>query len=206
MRIIKISPFGFGCNQYLVTADECNAVLFDAGEKDLCRQAERKGLTVRALFLTHCHFDHVNGASNVQKAGARVYLSKTETALVNTDAELFELAGVWKDEYTVDESFEDGAVYSLYGLKITCLLTPGHTLGSTTYLVQDERTGERALFTGDTLFLDSVGRTDFPMGDMRVLQNSLQKLVDLEGDYPVFAGHGEDTTLDRERKYNPFVR
>ena len=205
MKVIKISPFGFGCNQYLVTADGKNAVLFDAGEKDLYRQAEKHGLSVCAVFLTHCHFDHANGVSALQRQGVKVYLSKKECALLGPHAELFELAGVWKEEYTVDEGFENGAEYSLVGLKISCIVTPGHTAGSTTYLVEDEKTGEKVLFTGDTLFLDSVGRTDFPTGDTSVLQNSLQELSHLDGDYPVYAGHGEDTTLERERKYNPFL-
>ena len=82
--------------------------------------------------------------------------------------------------------------------------TPGHTVGSVCYLFTD-KDGNRHLFTGDTLFAGTIGRTDFPTGDIATLRKSLKKLADLEGDMPVYAGHEEETTLDRERKTNPFL-
>ena len=84
------------------------------------------------------------------------------------------------------------------------LVTPGHTAGSACYLFTDEE-GNQHLFTGDTLFAGSMGRTDFPTGDLRQMRESLRRLANLDGDMPVYAGHNEPTTLAVERKTNPFV-
>ena len=98
-------------------------------------------------------------------------------------------------EYT---TVTDGETLELFGIKIKVIATPGHTDGSVTYAV------DNMLFTGDTLFLESVGRTDFPTGSREDLVSSVKKLFALEGDYDVFPGHQEFTTLSHEREYNDF--
>lgn len=100
---------------------------------------------------------------------------------------------------------KDGETRELCALSVTAIATPGHTAGGMCYLVRGAD-GTGALFTGDTLFAGSIGRTDFPTGDMAALRKSLKRLAALEGDFPVYAGHEEDTTLEEERRTNPFMR
>ena len=107
--------------------------------------------------------------------------------------------------FKIDETFLDGEEKNLGGIRVKMLLTPGHTSGSACYLIT-AKDGGRYLFTGDTLFEDSIGRTDFPTGNIGEMRTSLLKLSALEGDYPVYPGHNDPTTLDRERKHNPFMQ
>lgn len=205
MKIQKILAQGFGANAYVVSSDGKNAVVIDPADGGAYALAKTQGLEVRAVFLTHCHFDHVGGVPELCKRGAKVYLSKKESALLGTGAELFSLAGVPPVHYAVDEELEDGKTVELFNLLITCLVTPGHTAGSACFLVEEKSSGQRALFSGDTLFAGTIGRTDFPTGDLRALRASLKRLAALD-DLPVYAGHNEDTTIETERKFNPFMR
>ena len=182
MKIIKISPRGFGANCYVLTQDDKTAVVIDPSQPRVQEELNKHGLTAKYVLLTHCHFDHVGGVSALHEAGAKVLCSEAEKPLVGTRADLFEACGI----------------------QIQTLLTAGHTAGSVSYLVTDEG-GSKHLFTGDTLFSDSIGRTDFPTGDISALRKSLRRLSALPGDMPVYAGHNEETTIDRERKYNPFL-
>ena len=203
MQIIKLCR-GVGANVYVLTADGKNAVVIDPSYPSLVKELEKRGLTAAYVLLTHCHFDHVYGVPALQQAGAKVLCSDLEKPLVGTPAALSGLFGAPDPDYTVDGTFTDGEILSLCGVNIKVMLTPGHTAGSATFFVTDED-GKTHLITGDTLFEGSIGRTDFPTGDMATLRKSLKKLKELDGDYPVYAGHGDDTTLDRERKYNPFL-
>lgn len=212
MKIITISPRGFGANCYALTTDNKTAVVIDPSQPRVKEELERRGLTAKYVLLTHCHFDHVGGVSALQNAGARVLCSEKEKPLIGTQADLCALFGAPKAAYTIDETLSDNQTKTLCGISITTLLTAGHTLGSVCYLASEETSeetgeemGEKHLFTGDTLFLDSIGRTDFPTGDMSALRISLRRLTALQGDMPVYAGHNDATTLDRERKNNPFL-
>lgn len=204
MKIIKIYPRGFGANCYVLTTDNKTAVVIDPSQPRVKEELEQRGLTAKYVLLTHCHFDHVGGVSALQNAGAKVFCSEKEKPLIGTQADLFTLFGAPKSTYKIDETLSDNQTETFCGISITTLLTAGHTVGSVCYLVCTE-TGEKHLFTGDTLFLDSIGRTDFPTGDISALRASLRRLSALQGDMPVYAGHNEATTLDRERKYNPFL-
>lgn len=109
------------------------------------------------------------------------------------------LPSIRHESFVPDRVFDDGDVIELGSLKIKVLFTPGHTVGSCCFLVND------AIFSGDTLFAGSMGRTDLPTGSSRDMRESLKRLADLEGDYNVYPGHGPSTTLERERRYNPFL-
>ena len=104
----------------------------------------------------------------------------------------------------MDKTLTDGEEIELCSVAITVIETAGHTAGSCCYLVT-AKDGGRYLFTGDTLFKESMGRTDFPTGDATQMRASLRKLSALEGDMPVYAGHEDPTTLEYERKNNPFL-
>ncbi|MBQ8322653.1 MAG: MBL fold metallo-hydrolase [Clostridia bacterium] len=202
MDVIKIYPRGFGANAYVLTADNKNAIVIDPAQKRIEGELIKLGLTPKYVLLTHCHFDHVGGVSALQASGAKVLCSEKEKPLVGTNADLFEAFGAPREAYTVDETLGDNETRTLCGIEITVLSTPGHTAGGVCYLAEDE-TG-KYLFTGDTLFAGSIGRTDFPTGDLSALRQSLRRLSAL-GDMPVYSGHGDETTLETERKTNPFL-
>ena len=204
MQLITVSPRGFGANTYLLTKDGKTAIVVDPAQPRVLDEIEKRGLIPVCVLLTHCHFDHVGGVAALQGNGARVFCSDKEKPLVGTDADLFSAFGAPRIAYIVDETFSDGEEKTLCGMQVKLLLTSGHTAGSACYLIQDG--AEKLLLTGDTLFAGSIGRTDFPTGSIAQLRASLRKLAALEGEYPVYAGHNEPTTLDTERKTNPFLR
>lgn len=203
MQIITLSPRGFGANTYVITPDNKTAIVIDPSQPHIADELKNRNLHAVCVLLTHCHFDHVGGVSALQSDGAKVFCSQQEKPLVDTDADLFPMFGVPRVVYTV-ETLVDGEERTLCGIKVKILLTPGHTVGSACYLFTDEK-GNNHLFTGDTLFAGSVGRTDFPTGSAAQLRESLRRLAALDGDMPVYAGHNEPTTLDAERKTNPFL-
>ena len=204
MEIITISPRGFGANTYVITTDNKTAIVIDPAQPRVAEELKKRGLQAVCVLLTHCHFDHVGGVAALQGMGAKVLCSVEEKTLVGTEADLFSAFGAPRIPYTVDETFSDGEEKKILGMSVKMLLTAGHTRGGACYLFQENK-GGRYLFTGDTLFAGSIGRTDFPTGDISALRASLRKLSSLEGDMPVYPGHEEATTLERERKTNPFM-
>ncbi len=205
MKIITVYPRGFGANSYILTEDGKTCLVVDPAQPRIEGELIKAGLQPVGVLLTHCHFDHVGGVAALQESGARVYCSAEEKKLVGTSADLFEAFGAPRTQYTVDETFADGEEKELAGIRVKMHLTAGHTSGSCCYEMTTKE-GGRYLFKGDTLFQDSIGRTDFPTGDIGQMRASLRKLKSLEGDMPVYAGHNEETTLERERKRNPFLQ
>lgn len=205
MEIITISPRGFGANTYALTEDGKTAILIDPAQPRVESELIKRGLLPAYVLLTHCHFDHVGGVSALQASGAKVFCSEAEKPLLGTQADLFDMFGAPRLPYHIDETFNDGEEKNLGGILVKMLWTPGHTAGSACYLIT-AKDGGRYLFTGDTLFEGSIGRTDFPTGNIGEMRASLKKLAALKGDYLVYAGHNDPTTLDHERKTNPFMQ
>ncbi len=188
-------------NSYFLVNDNDEAIVIDCGENyKKIKQAESdNGFKIKAVLLTHAHFDHSGCAKKLQDDGVKIYISKLDAPKLLNDMHLGGDFGRKFENLTANCTFDDGDVLEVCGLQIKVIHTPGHTDGSVTFLVGD------MLFTGDTLFLESVGRTDFPTGDREELINSIKKLYSLDGDYKVYPGHLEFTTLEHERKYNTFV-
>lgn len=203
MQIIRISPRGFGANTYVLTSDNKNAIVIDPAQKRIEGELIKLGLKAEYVLLTHCHFDHVGGVKTLQDAGAKVLCSEQEKPLVGTRADLCEAFFAPREYYQIDETLTDNQTRTFCGIKITTLLTPGHTSGSVCYLAEDN--DGAYLFTGDTLFAGTIGRTDFPTGDITTLKKSLKRLSLLDENLPVYAGHEEETTIGMERKHNPFM-
>ena len=150
------------------------------------------GLTLEAILLTHGHFDHVGGVRElVAETHCKVFLCPDELSMppMLTAGQLY-----YTDTYT------EGTQLHLAGLEISVLHTPGHTPGCVCLMV------ENAIFSGDTLFADSCGRTDLPGGDWATIAKSLRRLAAIEANFWVYPGHGESTTLSREMRYNPYLR
>lgn len=204
MNIIRISPRGFGANTYVITQDNKEAIVIDPAQRRVEGEIFKLGLTVKYVLLTHCHFDHVGGVAPLQASGAKVLCSEREQPLVGTGADLFDAFGAPREPFRIDETLCDRETRTLCGVTVQTILTPGHTAGGACYLITDTD-GEKYLFTGDTLFAGSIGRTDFPTGSVGELRNSLRKLAALDGDMAVYPGHEEETSLEQERKTNPFM-
>ncbi len=200
-EVIKIYPVGFGANCFLLTADGKNAVAIDPAQPRVLREAQKRGLNVQVVLLTHSHADHIAGVAALQRAGARVGCLEEEKELIlgETNRRLSRMLGIEVEPFTVDFTLRDGEINDFCGMKIKTLATAGHTVGGCCYLWEDK------LFSGDTLFYENIGRVDLPTGSGGELLKSLQKLRNLEGDYTVYTGHGEETTLSHERTHNGYM-
>ena len=194
-------------NSFLIRRDGGDhALLVDPGEEapKLLGAIEALGVTLDAILLTHCHFDHVGAVAPVAKAtGAPVYCPEIEVPILQDIMAYVPWPGFgpfesWDPEHTV----AGGERLRLAGFDIDVLFTPGHSPGHVTYAFD----GENALFSGDVLFQQSVGRTDLPGGDHATLLASIATLLDrFDDDTVVHPGHMGLTTLGRERATNPFL-
>ncbi len=203
MERYKIYPRGFGANTYILTADGKNAVVIDPSSYAVVRELAERELIPAYVLLTHCHFDHVMFTADLQAKGAKVVCLDKEKPNVGSKVALFALAGVEEKPFTVDKTVTDGESFTLAGIDFLAMSLPGHTSGSAAYLT--ENGSEKWLFTGDVLFEESIGRTDFPTGSLADMRESLRVLKNLEGEYLIFSGHGEDTTLSREKAKNIYL-
>jgi glyoxylase-like metal-dependent hydrolase (beta-lactamase superfamily II) len=196
--MINIKTLALGAyqtNTYLVWEENSpTCVVIDPGyEPDtILDEAKKLGKEITAVLLTHGHFDHVGGVRELAaETGCPVYLHEAELSMPPqmTAGPLF---------YT--NTYGEGDFVEAAGLSFKVLHTPGHTPGSICLLC------ENAMFSGDTLFWGSCGRTDLPGGSWATIRKSLLRLADLSGDYDVYPGHGDATTLSFERKMNPYMR
>ena len=188
-------------NSYVVTANDVDCIVVDCCDADrLSEFFAKNNLKCRALLLTHSHFDHCKDAAVLQKAGAEIYVHGDDVALIDGKGNLAEAMGFEFISFRPDVIVNDGDILDLYGVRVKVIHTPGHTSGGVCYL------SENFLFSGDTLFKESVGRTDFPTGDRKQLSDSVkEKLFTLNQDYDVLPGHGEPTRLFFERSNNVYV-
>lgn len=157
---------------------------------------------LKYILLTHGHFDHIIGVKSVkEKYGAQVVISKEDEPMLNSaKLSLAVFCNAPQNNVDADIIVKDGDEITLGETKIKVMATPGHTSGSVCYIA------ENCIFSGDTLFYCSCGRTDFPSGSPEQMMSSLQKLKALDGDYKVYTGHNNLTTLDFERKNNPYMK
>lgn len=200
MKIYKIEPHCFACNCYLVTADGKSAVAIDPGEESVISEAKGLGLEIKAVLLTHGHFDHIGGCNRLYADGVPIYCGREEKAVLSGEGSLCARFGAPMPEFQIKSTLCDGEEIELCGVRFCAIATPGHTVGGMSYLT------DNALFTGDTLFCGGVGRTDFPTGDGTALYHSVKKLYTLAPTADFYPGHGENGKIEEERKGNPFVR
>ena len=208
---MKIRQFPLSCNCYIVSDDDGKTVVFDpceSGEEIYLYLKDQK-LDLVAVIITHGHFDHIYGLSDLVNTANDdgkefpVYIhsgdeSKMRSREGNLSAPLFRTP--YKYTGTLNE-VEDGDVIKVGKLSFRVLHTPGHTSGSACFVVDEEKT----IFAGDVLFEGSIGRTDFPGGDMTKMRASLTKLMEFGDDFKVYSGHGSSTTIGQERNFNPFI-
>ena len=193
---MKTLPLGaYQTNTYLVwDENSAGCVVIDPGYQadTILREAKALGKEISAIFLTHGHFDHVGAVRDlVAEVGCPVYLN---------EADLTMPAQLTAGPLYYTHTYNDGDFVDAAGLSFKVLHTPGHTPGSVCLMC------ENVIFSGDTLFWGSCGRTDLPGGSWNTIRISLRRLADLKGDYRVYPGHGDETTLDFERKMNPYMQ
>lgn len=202
MKLDSLAVGLIGTNCYLLwdeTAGNAAAIVDPGGSADqILAKIKQNNLDVKLILLTHGHFDHVMGVQDILAAypDLPVYITETDYPEARDGGQF----GYSMGEVASVRFYDEGDTVELGSLKIDVLRTPGHTPGSVTLRVED------VLFTGDTLFRGSCGRTDFPGGSFGDMQRSLKRLADLPGNYRVYPGHEGSSTLDYERKYNPFMQ
>ena len=199
MKVIKVQPYNFGCNSYIVSGDGKNAVIIDCAEPEIYDVCIKNKLNPVAVLLTHGHFDHVGGCGKFYEKNIPIYCGEYEKDLIHSPENRGIFGGVHIPEFEIFKTLKDGEEVELAGVKFKVIHTPGHTAGGVCYIAED------CLFSGDTLFKGSVGRSDLPTGDWKTLIQSVKKLFALDGDYKVYCGHESETTLNYERKYNPYA-
>ena len=193
VHLLTLGAYQTNCYIFCEEGSKTCCVVDPGYEPDFILESlENLGLTLEAILLTHGHFDHVGAVRQLAAdTGCEVYICGEDLALPTqlTAGTLY---------YT--KTYADGDILHLAGLDITVLHTPGQTPGSVCLL------SGTTLFSGDTLFCGSCGRTDLPGGSWDTIQSSLKKLAKIEADLWVLPGHGETTTLSNEKKHNPYMR
>ena len=197
VKVLQVGPIGTNC--YILEGEKARAAaIIDPGDEAgrILQVIEDDGVDVKYILLTHGHYDHTTAVPQLHKAlpQAEIYIHRADAN--GAGSQLFPLAGQIPDLKFYDE----GDTLALGDMTIQVLHTPGHSKGSVTLKVGN------VLFCGDTLFAGSCGRTDLAGGSYAEIMASLKKLGQLPGDYHVCPGHDVTSTLERERRSNPFLR
>jgi len=206
--IHEILPVGvLGCN-CSIFGDEASreGLVVDPGDEieSLIEIIQRHGLTIKAIVITHAHIDHIGGAQKLKRAtGAPIYMNANDRALQKMmDVQAGWIGAPTPEEAEIDVDAKDGDKLLFGATETHVMHTPGHTQGSISLYIPAEQT----LVAGDTLFRDSIGRTDLPGGNGRQILRSIHdKLLALPEETRVIPGHGETTTIGREKQLNPFL-
>lgn len=200
---IKSACLGeLGNNCYLLTdEDSGKSALIDCTDASSEMMQLIGNAKPEYILLTHGHFDHIGGVKEIKdKFGAKIVISKEDAEMLSSGKlSLAAFCGMHQIPADADIIIRDGDVIKLGNTEIKVMETPGHTKGSVCFIA------ENAVFTGDTLFFCSCGRTDFPGGSFEEIKKSLNRLSSLNGDYRIFPGHDRATTLDFERQNNPYM-
>lgn len=206
MHIETIVVGSFEVNCYIIAGENSGAIVVDPGSdaKTIIRHLDRNRLKVAAYLLTHGHIDHIAALSEMlRRFPARVALHASDCSWAFSELNQFPPYYPPTIDIPADlHQIQTGTVLRLCELDCRVVATPGHTPGSVCYHFPDLK----ALFTGDTLFAGSVGRTDLPGGNPRTLSESLRQLRAFDSDTGVNPGHGPMTTIERERQTNYFMR
>lgn len=206
MEIRKIACGLLETNCYILHAEgSSDAVLVDPGDnyKKICDTLSAENLTPKAVLLTHGHIDHTRSTESLKAEGVKIYACANEKALLE-DADI-NGSHIFRTRYTTtaDVWVNDNETVTLCGMDFLVIATPGHTAGGVCYYCEKEG----ILFSGDTLFLESVGRTDLATGNADALERSIkERLYTLPGETRVLPGHGGNTNIEHERVHNFCIR
>lgn len=202
MRVKTLVTNLVGSNFYIVSENN-SAVLIDAsGSEKFYKKAQEylneNNLTLKAVLYTHGHFDHI-ALAHLFKDSAPIFIHRLDAEMLYTKKHLGGLFGFDISPVKPDVVLEGGETLDFGDIKVQVIHTPGHTQGSVCYVIGD------CIFSGDTLFREDIGRTDLEGGSYERIIQSIKRLYELQGDYKVYPGHGEPTTLRYEQENNPYV-
>ena len=206
MNIYNLQLGELGTNCYIIEtrADRCVAVDIGGDADEFLNFIKSKNLELSKILLTHGHFDHMEGVDEVQKkTGAEVYIHSEDAEFLENPE--LSLSGLFRRPLQKIENYNiinDGDIIKDSDIEFKVMQTSGHTNGSVCYIVESEK----IIFSGDTIFSGSIGRTTYPTGSTEKMWESLKKLSLIEGDYIIYPGHFESTTLKNEKLLNPYMR
>jgi len=198
MRIKRFVLGNYETNCYLISYKN-EAIIIDPGydSQDLIDTLTSDNLTLKYIFLTHGHFDHVGGVNKLKSLFPNTQILVHQEDLIWLDKNDYNLTG---EKVKYDEVILEEKSIFLVDKECKIIFTPGHSAGGMSLLIDDH------LFVGDTLFNLSIGRTDFPFGDFKTLEKSVKRLYNLPNDTQVYPGHGERTTIGFEKRHNYFIK
>jgi glyoxylase-like metal-dependent hydrolase (beta-lactamase superfamily II) len=206
MKVIKTSLGQMGTNCYVIWDEKSlEAAVIDPGFEDqrIIDIISENGLKVKAILLTHGHFDHLGGVTQIKKlTGAKVFIHENDAdCLTHPERNLSILVGMSMKLDPADGFLMENETVNIGSIALKVIHTPGHSKGGVCFFA------ENLLFAGDTLFNTSIGRTDFADGDLTELLNSIElRLFILNDETAVLPGHGENSTIGYEKEYNPFLK
>lgn len=204
MKIKKLNNYMTDENTYIVYNENTkNGFIIDPGCDGILKSAAADNIKITHILITHCHYDHIEFMEKIREITGAVLVSGDKASINITDPAInLSYSGLGYDlsAERSDIILKDGEEIDINGINVKCIYTPGHTNCSVCYIA------DNSIFTGDTLFLRSVGRSDLPTGNAAVLEKSVKEKIYSLNNMTVYPGHGRETSIDYEKKFNFFIK